>query len=87
MREASVSRAYLRALPAKHTRGSRLLQAFRLGISRSAATSSKKVGLVEPSPPKDTKDILHSYENNCLCIKPYECMRFKTVAPSCLILL
>ncbi len=32
--------------------------AFRLGMSRSAATSSKKVGRAEPSPPTVTKDIL-----------------------------
>lgn len=32
--------------------------AFKLGISLSAATSSKKVGLVDPSPPSATKDML-----------------------------
>ena len=32
--------------------------ALRLGINLSAATSSKKVGRVDPSPPSDTNDIV-----------------------------
>ncbi len=35
------------------------MAAFKLGISRSAAMSSKKVGLWEPSPPTVKNDMLY----------------------------
>ena len=39
-----------------------MVAAFKLGIRRSAATSSKKVGRVDPSPPSATKDMV------CCCV-------------------
>ena len=52
------SKALARCLGcARRTESEKTMAAFRLGMSLSAAMSSKNVGLWEPSPPTVRKDI------------------------------